>query len=118
MEPTLIGIVGKAKVGKDTVAKYLTRKYNYHQFAYATELKKIVKNLFNLTSWHVDTQAGKESLHSCGKTIRTILQETGNNLREVYPDIWVDFLMKDILNKNSKFSVISDIRYLNVYYSK
>ena len=43
----LIGLVGRKRHGKDTVADYLTQKYNFTKDSFASPLKKTLKELFS-----------------------------------------------------------------------
>jgi hypothetical protein len=108
----IIGLIGKAKSGKDTAAQHLVNNWNFKRVAFADKLKEICMDLFGLTEQQVNTQEGKESLYINCKTVRAILQETGNNLRDVYCDVWVDYLCKKIYTTDSSI-VVSDVRYVN-----
>jgi len=108
----LIGIIGKAKSGKDTIAKYLTRKWGFKRVAFADKLKDVCKELYGLNDYQLRSQAGKESVFKNGKTIRTILQETGDGLRSVYLNVWVDYLCNAIKNESCPI-VVSDVRRVN-----
>jgi hypothetical protein len=45
--PKIIAICGAKRSGKDVLADYLVKKYNYERLAFADPLKLTVKNLFN-----------------------------------------------------------------------
>lgn len=92
----IIGIVGKAGAGKDTVADYLVEKYNFRKFAFADKLKEIAKDLFNVNKKDEDG--------------RYILQQLGSKMREIQENIWIDYVFRQIEEENA---VISDVRYVN-----
>ena len=45
----LIGLLGKKRVGKDTVAEYLIEKYNFIRYAFADPIKEIAGIMFNFS---------------------------------------------------------------------
>ena len=47
--PRLIGITGKAGVGKDTLADYLVRQFGYTKYSMAAPLKKLLNDCFGWT---------------------------------------------------------------------
>jgi hypothetical protein len=108
----IIGLAGKAQVGKDTVADYLVENFRFEKFAFATALKQFCLNLYCLSSSQLNTPEGKSTLDKhYGKTPRELLQKTGEALRGVYPNIWVDQIERKIYNHHRV--VISDVRYKN-----
>ena len=95
----IIGIMGKARSGKDTVAK-LFEEADFIRLSFADNLKWAAKRLFG---WD-----GKKDEKG-----RKLLIALGEKLREINSDIWIKSLLNsnsDILHKNI---VISDVRYKN-----
>jgi len=113
----LVGLLGQAKSGKDTIATYLKSNHNFHQLAFADKLKNVTKDLFGLSISQVYSQEGKmEMIPRYGKTPRTLLQEVGTALRSVHPSIWIDYVISDYLSHyqtTNRHVVISDVRYIN-----
>ena len=89
-----------AGCGKTTAAEYLVNKYGYTELFFASEIYNIARKLFEMK----------------GKN-RKLLQDIGEKMREIDPDVWTNYVMKqseDILNKNKKV-VVSDLRRFNEY---
>lgn len=110
----IIGIAGKAKAGKDTLANYLCWNTNkdYVKVHFADILKTGAMQICQLDRWSVDTQEGKEStIHWLNMTVRELLQKFGTAIRkEVDPDFWV----KALLNKHTNDDIIiADVRFPN-----
>jgi len=106
----LIGLTGKALSGKNTVADYLTKRFNAKQYAFATPLKQLAKDLF---FW----DGSKEMLPEPDKG-RNLLIGIGNKLRDVRPTVWADFTLKQIeeyakTNPPARICTITDLRYQN-----
>ena len=59
--PSLIGITGKAGVGKDTLAHYLHIIYGYHQYALAQPIKDALNARFGWKASAWDDRIWKES---------------------------------------------------------
>ncbi|AOQ24617.1 Dephospho-CoA kinase [Moorella thermoacetica] len=92
-------LIGKAGAGKDTVADYLVEKYGFQRFAFADKLKEIIQDL-----WPDAFKNGKP---------RKLLQDVGTKMREIDKDVWVNYVMRQIGNKDRV--VISDCRLMNEY---
>lgn len=108
----LIGIMGKAQTGKDTVAQFLVQEFKFEQFAFATALKLFCTNLFCLSYHQLNTPEGKQLVDKhYKKSPREILQQTGDALRSVYNNIWVEQLDRKIVGHPRV--VISDVRFRN-----
>ena len=67
----------------------------------------------------MNTQEGKESIlnisYNKSITIRELLIKEANACRDIYPNIWADFLVQDILLCKSEYIVITYFRYPNEY---
>lgn len=97
----IIGMVGKAGSGKDTVGEYLVRKYGYTRFALADEEKRIAVEEFGWDG--VKDKRGRRLLQLIGT-------ECG---REYNPNIWIQKLDENIFGNGYEFSVVTDIRFQN-----
>lgn len=109
----LISLSYAARSGKDTVADYLVKKYNFHKVAFADSLKKACKEIFNLSDEQVYGKL-KETVDEYWQvTPRYILQRVGTEcLRQGYAqDIWIKSLGAKI--KSNENYVISDARFIN-----
>ena len=100
--PHLIGLCGKARSGKSTVARHLCERYGYSEFKFAGLLKEYAQKYFGLTP--------DECEHKTPES-RRILQGIGEMIRcEIDKNYWIDKLAGQV---RFGLNVISDVRYLN-----
>ena len=77
----IIIIGGKKSSGKDTVADYITKKYNFKKMAIANKLKSIVKILFDFSDEQLNNEILKEKLDKNWKiTPRQAMQFIGTDM--------------------------------------
>ena len=99
-----IAFTGKAGVGKTTSANYLAQKYGYTVVSFAGKLKEIARELF-------------PEAFANGEKPRVLLQTLGAKMREIDPDVWAKYLMRQL--KPGVRYVIDDLRYVNeAYYAR
>lgn len=104
MTKILIGICGKARHGKDSVADHLIHRYKFTKASFATPVKEFAVKHFGLKPEEVYGDKTEKS--------RCILQGIGNGCREEFgKDIWIEKLLKNIAGVENV--VISDVRYRN-----
>jgi hypothetical protein len=117
----IIGFGCTAQVGKDTACEYLEKKYpgKVKRVGFADKLKLIVMELFDL-SWEqcYGAKEIKEAIDErYGKSPRKLMQELGEKMREIYPEIWVDTVLYVTIPQYQREGydcfVISDVRYPN-----
>lgn len=115
---TLIGLIGKAGVGKDTAALHLYREHGLYHYAFAAPLRGMVSGLLGEAHWN-DREWKERTIDWIGKSPRELLQtlgtEWGRNL--VHPHLWVlkaEQVWKRIA-ATSRYPgmVISDVRFPN-----
>lgn len=105
-----IAFFGPAASGKTWCADYLVNAYRYQKVSFAAKLKEIASDLFN-----VQGKNGRD---------RKILQDVGQKMREIEPNIWIDHLLTTVDNfehsvelwqfkDNPKGFVLDDLRYGN-----
>lgn len=114
MPNKIIGLIGEAFSGKDTVGSYLVEKYKYTRIGFADALKEhIGKGIFKLFDEQLygDAKEILDPVYSI--TPREILQRAGMQIREIYPDIWVEIVMRTIKMSFGKNFVITDCRFVN-----
>ena len=100
----IIALSGFAQAGKDSCGKYLVEKYGFQRVAFATKLKDIARDLFN-----VDVG---ESHGELDERERWILIQLGKQMREIEPLVWLLYALKDVdLEKDN--IVITDCRFWN-----
>ena len=136
----LIGISGRARAGKDTLANMLMeglKEYDVIKTAFAEELKKQVKEHFDLSHeqlygnlkevedkrypMYPKMQYTGGEVFKCGTlfqpiccwTPREIMQDYGQFMREIDYDYWVKALFKKIDDQNVDFLIITDLRHKN-----
>ena len=126
MSKIFIGIMGKARSGKDFFAKTLSEEFfniTKHRFvlmAYATELKMMVQHNFDLTYeqlWGedkevVDTRYKKQNSNEYW-TAREIMQSFGEFYRSIDNHFWVKALFNIIDTKKFNNVIITDLRHIN-----
>lgn len=82
--------------GKDTVAEYLASMYGAKQFSFATGIYDICIRYFNMR-----------------EKDRGLLQQVGEKLRYVDPNVWVNYTFRQA--NAEKSAVISDLRRASEY---
>lgn len=88
----IIGLAGRARVGKDTVAEYLVKNYDFKQFSFAEHLK----NVAEVAGWNgLKDEKG-----------RILLQHLGDTLREYNKDIFINNLIGRINYYEEVFDVL------------
>lgn len=114
----LIGLHGKAQSGKSTVAEHLFT-HGFDEMTFAYPLKELVVDLFDLSWDQVLDEELKEKIDlRYGMSPRRMLQHLGTDVfREIYPNIWVDHLIRRIKrlkkDKPELRIVASDVRFKN-----
>lgn len=122
----IIGIAGRKRSGKGSIATALVSKYGFKRYAYAGKLKELVKALY---PWIPDeVMYGEDREHvtflsppdmvALGApprmTCRQIQQAVGQAQRRVFgEDSWVNVLVEQINHEAPRACVIEDIRQPN-----
>lgn len=88
---------GRACSGKDSVGDILCEKYGFRRLFFAEPIYEIARKYFDME--------GKD---------RELLITIGQKFREIEPDIWVDYLLKELEGEEGDV-VITDIRQANEY---
>ena len=90
-----IAIVGKMCSGKTTIANIIMNMNpNYQRYSFGQKVKDVAVDLFHMK--------GKD---------RSLLVKIGGYMRDIDPDVWVDYFMKQIIDVED--CIIDDIRYQN-----
>jgi hypothetical protein len=111
----IVMLYGVSCAGKDTVANFLVKERGYVRLAFADVLKEYCSGKYNLPLNIFHTQQGKSSVYRHGITIRKLLINEAFEQRSLYPDTFVDFIIKKIKLHMEDDIVISDFRYYNEY---
>tara|TARA_Y100000389_G_scaffold155399_1_gene156077 strand:- start:2198 stop:2785 length:588 start_codon:yes stop_codon:yes gene_type:complete len=129
MLPKIIAVCGYKRSGKDTIAKYLNKKYNYKHLKITYKLKECLKLLFDLRDHELETDKKEKINKKWNITPRKLMQFIGTEIfqykiQEILPDIdkkfWIktfltDSLVNNLRNKKDFHIVISDIRFIHEY---
>lgn len=121
----IIGIVGKKRSGKDTVADYLVQNYGYIKLSFASPLKEIIKTLFDFDDEQINGNEKEIIDDYWNITPRRAMEYIGTNvfrknISELIPNIGENFWSDILYNKCKKISeknndvkiVISDVRFI------
>lgn len=113
-EYKIIGLLGRSRVGKDTVANYLCEKYlSYENVKLSLPLKKAVCELYGFTMDKLETSSKDEIDNRWNKTPRETIQSLTKYMMEY---MGIDFFTRRLYNMYdngmlSKNIIITDIRY-------
>ncbi|MGK8439040.1 deoxynucleotide monophosphate kinase [Ectopseudomonas hydrolytica] len=120
MSQILIGLAGRARVGKDTVARYLAAHLTLISYAFADPLKQALAGMFHLTAAQLDGAEKEQPLAWLGKSPRELMQllgtEWGRDL--VHPQLWLLLAEQNLQllaehDQAMKGVVIRDVRFDN-----
>jgi dephospho-CoA kinase len=125
-----IGIIGRARVGKDTAGKWFVDERGYRRVAFADALKEAalkVDPIVHPVVWpsgkgvddfhlsEIVSKIGWERAKDEFPEVRRILQELGSAMRAVDPDIWIRPVLANAIEANDAGVpvVVTDVRYPN-----
>lgn len=118
----LIGIAGKARSGKDTLANTLEKR-GYFRYRFADPMKKFAAKLLGCTASDIEAMDyGQPQAAFGGKTLREFLQLLGTEFgRElIWEDIWLyqiqleyDYLLSCVDELHIVGVVVPDVRFEN-----
>jgi hypothetical protein len=118
----IIGIVGYARSGKDTVAEYLVKEYGFTRRAFADPMREAlirlnprinVGEMVGVYLQDAVANLGWDALKEFSEDARRLMQRMGTEVgRQMFgEDVWVNKAMQDAdLEENIVFS---DVRYEN-----
>ena len=116
----LIGIAGKARSGKDTIARWFVMNQGFIQYAFADPLKRAASEMFGVPLSHFYDDKRKETVNSFwGISPREMAQKLGTECgRKVFfDDIWVRRAQKEaeenLRSDGCAGVIISDVRFDN-----
>lgn len=122
-----VGIIGRARVGKDTAGAWLVENRGYVRVGFADAVRDVALRLDPIVGtddsylcaegerlsdavsfWGWETAKGESE-------VRRILQETGMAVRAIDPDFWLRIALEKVAQANAAGSpvVITDVRFPN-----
>lgn len=120
MNQILIGLHGRARSGKDTVARYLALHLALISYAFADPLKQALAGIFNLTQAHLEGDLKEVPLPVIGRSPRELMQllgtEWGRDL--VHPQLWLLLAEQNLHllaehHQDMRGAVVRDVRFEN-----
>lgn len=100
MPPVRIGLSGKMRSGKDSVADYLVERHGFQKFSFAEKLKSLAVEMFGMRP---------------GEKNRALLVTLGAKLCSIDPLVFVNYSLKQMpLNADV---VVSDVRFEYEYHA-
>ncbi|MFE0447354.1 deoxynucleotide monophosphate kinase family protein [Streptomyces fungicidicus] len=115
-----IGLIGKARSGKDTAAQRMIQTSAYTRLAFADPLKEALLRLDPMVSMWGDSlkdvvlEEGWEGAKRYPE-VRRLLQNYGQTIRELDPEFWVRELSRKVAAAHAWNLpvVVTDVRYRN-----
>jgi hypothetical protein len=120
----LIGIIGLAGSGKDTLADQLSRQHHFFKYSFARPLKEALNAVFGWRMEQWEDRVWKETVQPwLGKSPRQCAQTLGTEWGRdlVHPELWVllaqrtweNLIVDERLLEQYKRMVIPDVRFDN-----
>lgn len=117
-----IGIIGRARVGKDTAGKWLVDNRGYRRVSFADPLRDCALKLDPIVSAEQDARLrevieleGWERAKDIYPEVRRTLQRIGQGIRAIDSDFWLRTALDKVTaaNESGVPVVITDVRYPN-----
>lgn len=110
----LVGLIGKAGSGKDTVAQFLVDRRKFLQYAFAYPLKALIMNLFDMSYAQLYSERKDEVDPRYDVSPRKLMQYLGTDVfRALYKDMWTDYFERWHRDNRLFNVVVSDVRFQN-----
>lgn len=114
----ILGITGKARVGKDTFADVLVSKHGFVKLSFATPIREMISVLTGLTLEQLsDGSLKEEVIDVFGKSPRQMMQSLGTQWGRdmIRRDLWLRLLENKVqqlqLDSAVRGIVIADVRF-------
>lgn len=118
LPPRIIGLLGRSRVGKDTVAELLTREYMRLGYSYSTvrlaaPIKEAAKALFGFSDAQIEGNLKESPDASWGVTPRSVFQKiTAVTMAEMGTDFFTRLLYRKYdSGELGEFIIIPDVRF-------
>jgi len=112
----LVGITGRARVGKDTAAGFLAENFGLVQYAMAGPIKDALAAMGFDRRVYDDPQIKEIVIDGLGVSYRKMAQTLGTEWgRSIHKDFWLILATRNFLMLDKKYlgMVVSDIRFEN-----
>lgn len=119
----LVGITGKARTGKDTIAEHMASNHKFHRYSFAAPIKVACKAMFGWNEQHTEGELKEVVDLRFNISPRQAMQKLGTEFgREmVNPDMWVTradveyqrILHNEMLTGYMNGMVVPDVRFEN-----
>jgi hypothetical protein len=110
----IIGLVGRSRSGKDTVARHIINYAPWYQIKrIAQPVKDSLKALYSWDERHTEGELKEVVDPRVGKSPRQAMIETAERVKQ---ESGQDFFIESLLNTCSGFTVITDVRFQNEAY--
>jgi hypothetical protein len=122
MSPLTIGLSGRAGSGKDTMANFLTVKFEgqgktVYVAAFADIMKKLMSDMYSVPLGHFYDRVLKEEVHPrmYGRSPRSACQWFGTDVvrNTVDKEFWYTHMQRQIADAGADVNIITDVRFLN-----
>lgn len=115
MSRILIGLAGKAGVGKDTTAEMFWNRHAIHPYALADPIKSALSAMGFLRQEYDKDGAKDEIIPEIGVSYRRMAQKLGTEWgRDIHPEFWLKLAERfEYRMTHLKGMCISDIRFEN-----
>lgn len=109
----IIGLTGKARSGKDTVAEHLHEAYKFHHYWFSKPMKEAAASIFGWSDAHLYGDLKEEIDTRYGVSPRVALQTLGTEWgrNTINSDLWILRAQKEMEQHTN--IVISDCRFDN-----
>ncbi|WP_454735439.1 deoxynucleotide monophosphate kinase family protein [Cupriavidus necator] len=114
----LIGITGKAGVGKDTAGAYLDMAHGFSRYAFAKPIKDMLGSLGLHEEFFSDREVKEAVIPAYGCSYRHLAQTLGTEWgRSIHPEFWLQLakLRYATVNRSGESygMVVTDVRFEN-----
>lgn len=115
----IIGLAGRARAGKDTVANTLKEHYQCTTYSFATPFKQALSTMLGISLHELEAASKDDQVSQYGCTYRHKMQSLGTEWGrdQIHPDIWViraQQLLKELNAQKPDYTIIvTDVRFAN-----
>lgn len=111
----IVGLAGRKRVGKDTIANVLKNEYGFVSDSFAAPIRSFVYELTGIPECAESDDIKEETVPWLGKSRRELMQTLGTEWgrKTIHPDIWINALRRRVIDNYGTPLVITDIRFEN-----